>query len=189
VKSDGSGSQQITNGVLLADAGNCDSSWSPDGTKIAFTGVTANIPYASRYNVYVMNTDGSNITELTNCIINSPYAVPSLCGYPSWSPDGTKIAFTDADTPYGDSLGGGGIYLMNPDGSGVTPVFQDNTANNLYPKWSSDGKRIFFSYMTSDWGVWSLNTDGTGMVEIIPTTNKYWPQGIDCSHCGRFDNL
>ena len=35
--------------------------------------------------IYVMNVDGSNLTNLTN------NAAPDA--YPSWSPDGTKIAF------------------------------------------------------------------------------------------------
>ncbi len=192
MNSDGSGVQRITNGVLLQDRSyeteGCYLRWSPEATRLGFTGVTASIPYASRYNVYTMNSDGSNVTQLTNCQINSPYSTVSLCSTPSWSPDGKKIAFSDGDTPFGDSLGGGGIYLMNPDGSGVTPVFQNNNANNILPQWSSDGKRIFFSYAPSAiWGVYSLNIDGTNMVQIIQSTNKYYPIGTDCSHCGRFD--
>ena len=55
-------------------------SWSPDGTKIVF--------YTWRdgnHEIYVMNADGSNLTNLTN---NAAHDI-----HPSWSPDGTKIAF------------------------------------------------------------------------------------------------
>jgi Tol biopolymer transport system component len=62
--------------------------WSPDGTKIAFTG--------NRGGVYVMKTDGSDQRKLAEG------------DSPAWSSDGTKIAF----------VGTGGIYVMNADGSG-----------------------------------------------------------------------
>ena len=72
--------------------------WSPDGTKIAFHF------YPSR-EVFVINADGSGLTNLTS---NS--AKDSL---PDWSPDGKKIAFnSDRDCDYD-------IYTMDADGSDV----------------------------------------------------------------------
>jgi len=57
-------------------------SYSPDGTKIVF--------YSTRdsndFEVYTMNSDGSNQTRLT--------LRPGQDSNPSWSPDGTRIAFT-----------------------------------------------------------------------------------------------
>ena len=55
-------------------------SWSPDGTKIAFTS-----HMDDNREIYIMNADGSNQTRLTN--------EPTGDFYPSWSPDGTRIAF------------------------------------------------------------------------------------------------
>ena len=49
------------------------------------------------YQVYSMNADGSNQVNLTN--------TSSSDGEPSWSPDGTKIAFaSDRDRPGFDSV-------------------------------------------------------------------------------------
>ena len=68
-------------------------SWSPDGTKIAFSSERD-----GNHEIYVMNTNGSNPTNLTN---NA--AVDQM---PSWSPDGTKIVFTS------DRDGNYEIYVM-----------------------------------------------------------------------------
>ena len=56
-----------------------------------------------------MNADGTGITPVTDPL-SSNYR-HSWNYHPSWSPDGTKIAF--ATTRHGD----GEIYLMNADGS------------------------------------------------------------------------
>ena len=67
--------------------------WSPDGQRIAFV---------RDGRIGIMNTNGGNVRVL-----------PPRGTHPQWSPDGTRILFT------GDPFG---IYVMNADGSGVTPV-------------------------------------------------------------------
>ena len=78
--------------------------WSPDGKKIAF------IDYRDgKFGIYVMNADGSDITQLT---FNDWDLAPS------WSPDSKQIAFmSDRD---GDMK----IYVMNADGSNVISTNQ-----------------------------------------------------------------
>src|SRR5438132_14125627 len=56
--------------------------------------------------VYVMNADGSNPTNLTQS--------PAADEFPAWSPGGDKIAFKS------DRDGNGEIYVMNVDGSRPT---------------------------------------------------------------------
>jgi TolB protein len=55
-----------------------------------------------------MNADGSGVTKLTSN--------PGTDEGPSWSPDGSRIAFT---TYRGDNAE---VYVMNADGSGQTNI-------------------------------------------------------------------
>jgi Tol biopolymer transport system component len=59
--------------------------WSPDGTKIAFS----RIVNQAEKQIFIMNADGSNPTQLTTKDCD--------CTNPSWSPDGTKIVFSKTD--------------------------------------------------------------------------------------------
>ena len=67
--------------------------------------------------IYVMNADGSDETRLTN---NGRL--------PSWSPDGSQIAFSsDRDDNFE-------LYVMNADGTGQTRL-TDNPAFDASPSW------------------------------------------------------
>jgi WD40 repeat protein len=77
--------------------------YSPDGSKIVFQSSRDGQP-----EIYVMNSDGSGQTRLTNN--------PAWDTAPAWSPDGTKILFTSLrDGPMSPAL-----YVMSADGSNQT---------------------------------------------------------------------
>ena len=79
--------------------------------------------------IYIMDSDGTNEERLTT---NS---VADLA--PSWSPNGTKIAFARADV----------IYVMEANGTNVKKITQSNLVSSD-PEWSPDGSRIVFSAKT-----------------------------------------
>jgi TolB protein len=64
---------------------------------------------------------------------------------PTWSPDGSQLAFFRTD----------GIYVVNADGSGMRRLIQEGQ----YPDWSPDGRRIAYS-LRGD--IYVAAADGTG---------------------------
>jgi dipeptidyl aminopeptidase/acylaminoacyl peptidase len=107
---DGSGQTPLTNNMDVSGP-----EWSPDGTKIAFSAWRDGIS-----DIYTMNADGSNLTNITNS--------PTEESEPTWSPDGTKIAFTSSRD------GNPEIYTMDADGSNQIRL-TNNTANDRSPTW------------------------------------------------------
>src|SRR3954454_7575933 len=78
-----------------------------------------------------------------------------------------KIAFVS------DRNGDAQIFLMNPDGSGQTPITPDDTTDDRSPGWSPDGKQILFtsgrSGVSDD--LWVMNADGSGARPLTTSTD------------------
>jgi len=97
--------------------------WSPDGTRIAFVGPSEQ----ASTTIWVMNSDGSNLTKITD----------DLLGYqawrPSWSPDGSGIAYWVFRPDDGYCYQ---VYVMDEDGSNPTNITNHESCNTV-PDWSS----------------------------------------------------
>ncbi len=146
-------------------------SWSPDGTKIAFT--DDQIAVSGQRELYVMNADGTGAIRLVDSGVGQGT---------SWSPDGSQIAYT------GDLSGiDGNIHVINADGTGDVPVTA--SGDDSRPDWSPDGSRITFSSDRNlpcaaticSPGIYAVNADGTGETNLTVTTrdtNPAWsPDG------------
>lgn len=101
---------------------------SPDGTKIAYLGYEGGVAaYGTSASLYVINSDGSNKTELAE-------AINGNFGRTVWSPDGTRIVFEE----------GGQISVVNADGTGRRALTDDeHPVSNFNPVWMSDDRIAF----------------------------------------------
>ncbi len=119
----------------------------------------------------MVDVDGSGLTEIT--------PGPLQGWWPSWSPDGTQIAFRTGVRRR--------LATMSPDGSNlkVFPGFAD------YADWSPDGSQIIF--MGAGFDVFRINRDGTGRTNLTHSPDDeffpvYSPDGTQIAfrrpNCG-----
>lgn len=130
----------------------------PDG-RIAFNSFRN-----SRIDVYVANTDGTGILNLTT-------GSGSVFNHmPSWSPDGSHIAFTWDEAGVGTR-----INVMRVDGSELTQTTAPGTtANDFGPVWSPDGTRLAFTRSVDGQqnDIYAVDVDGRNLTQL--TTHPAW---------------
>ena len=160
----GSGGKQRLTRTKLANEAMPD--WNAAGTQIAYTKCGRN--QFSNCDIWVMNADGSEKTRLTSTTQPDPISPNVQETWPTWSPDGTMIAYTsNAEDIFQD------IWVMNADGTNQTRLTV-NAAFDAFPEWSPDGTKIAF---TSDRDevddIWVMDADGTDPVRLTSG------QGVD----------
>ena len=94
--------------------------------------------------IFVVDPDGTNLQRLT---YNGQYV-----RNPVWSPDGTRIAYTQSDSRGGS---GGEISVMNADGTNHRRLTHRGGSE---PSWSGDGTRIAY---TRGGAIYTVAVDGT----------------------------
>ena len=90
--------------------------------------------------------------------------------YPSWSPDGGRIAFVS----FRDG-GDGEVYAMDADGTSPTRLTQD-ASDARSPSWSLDGERIAFMSNRDgdDYEIYVMAADGTNLIRLTQDADYDW---------------
>jgi len=129
-------------------------------SRIAFV---ANLPFGGDLysEIYTILPNGTDAKQLTN------NRYPDF--NPSWSPDGTRIAFSAPDTD-GDTE----IYTMSSDGIEVRQLTRNHT-NEWFPSWSPDGSRVaFVSERAGDSEIYTMSADGTDIRQLTDDESDDW---------------
>lgn len=90
---------------------------------------------------------------------------------PSWSPDGSRIAFAASDGENTD------IFVVDADGSNVLQITHD-PAMDSYPSWSPDGTRIVFDNAGSE----SLDSADLSVTQEIFTVSATGGTPVRLTH-------
>ena len=164
MNSDGSGQKRLT----IKSGLETQPVWSLDGRKIAFVS-TGDGPGAGE--IYTMNSDGSDQVNVTNSLAND--SDPAWGPYYAAPPTNPRIAF------FSNRDGNWKLWVMNPDGSGLTLVsrpdalfgwegWEGNAAKQWPVGWSPDATKIAFasSIAKQGWGIFVANTDGSRVNRI-----------------------
>jgi Tol biopolymer transport system component len=123
--------------------------WSSDGRKIAFSAYTE-----TSYEIQVMNADDTNLTNLTHS--------PGNDFDPTWSPDGSHIAFVTQDSLLDGSLWRA-VCIMNADGTDIDAVHSVTCPPPIH-----DGCTIFRNTL------WSPVDDAAAYVELYDQFSDIW---------------
>ncbi len=137
MNADGTNETQLTGLTPPISLDSFVGGWSPDGSKIVFQ---RSNPAAggnpANFEVFTIDADGTDLTNVSN---NPGSAtVGSSDSQPSFSPDGTRIAFQS------NRRGNPDIWVMNADGTGARPLTADSLAEESAPEFSPDGQQIAF---------------------------------------------
>jgi formylglycine-generating enzyme len=195
VRPDGSGLRRVSDGTR--NVTNPD--FSPDGTKIAFTGVDGPL--------FIANFDGSGTINTGVQVVHSQvdwspdgqkilfenwgftytsdllvYDIPTgtvaqlthhqgaeAFHMGAWSPDGTKIVCIR----WPESASNWRVCVMNADGSNPVDLISDWTSNQQNPAWSPDGQYILFSSdQDGHYDIWAMWADGSGRTNLTQSTQE-----------------
>lgn len=192
INTDGTNRRRLTHEKNTWDYG---PAWSPDGSKIAFAREYRDADQVWQRELWLMNADGSEQTQIQALSGGAPDFTPDgrLVFNAEFADKNSEISIANADgsglvhltdneaeewhpevSPDGKQIafmsnrdGNHEIYVMNIDGTDQKRLTH-NEVDDWYPSWSPDGSELIFGAKTNDThDVYVMNSDGTGIRKLI----------------------
>jgi Tol biopolymer transport system component len=177
---DGSARRDITGGGRVIS----EIVWAADGERILFDRISGGPGSSEFYGgslLYTVRKDGTDHRRIPS---NSPPPLSLAC--PSWSPDGSRIAFVDRLNA---------LWTARPDGTDLRLLFAGAV---LCARWSPDGVRIAFvsdrNPDTHGADMYIVNPDGSGLTKLTDPADSggypIWsPDGTRLAFLGTHDGV
>lgn len=162
IRPDGSGDSVLIGGEQYSGIG--QPAWSPDGTRLVVAASEDGDEFL------VVRCDGTIDTVIADLQMETasyPLSIDTP-NHPSWSPDGSTIAFTSAD----------GLFLVDPAGALPTRQINELSGSEMVDlsvtvvrgraSWSPDGTRLVFGATdgTENTDLYVIGVDGSGLTRL-----------------------
>lgn len=132
--------------------------FSPDGKKVAFQSNRS-----GDYAIWISERDGSNPVQLT-----------SFGHDPHWSPDGKQILFTARH----ENKSASALYIVSAQGGKPRQLPQCSNCAN--PRWSRDGKWIYYSWLHAGARqLWKAPVEGGNAIQVSHTGGVVGMESVD----------
>ena len=154
---------------------NSEAAWAPDGHRIVFAQFSRPFqPFHCDLVVYSLDTH-----VLTPLHVGQGFdRIPSA---PAWSPEGEHIAFAAVNKNAPNINGTAELYVVQPDGQGLSQITHSTHFAEGHPNWSPDGRRLVYERIGGKSPgkyceqLETINADGTNRRRLHAGCYNGWP--------------